>query len=301
MKAGYNRPMEVKEVFDGLVGQAAAKKWLIAALESGNLPQALIFAGPKGVGRKTATKVLADYLHDQDRSSAVQQNRDNKNHPDTFWYSQILDEVSKKETREWIDAMREIIRRVSLSPMVSKFKVAIIDDAQRLNSEAQNALLKTLEEPRSDTVIILIVPNEEVLLPTIVSRAQVVRFGPLSGDEIRQIVPEASDEQIAASGGSAGQVKDWVELPIWWVDYKARREFWRKVSTADIEAKFAWSDKLKERDEAVEFIKIGMMVWREMLPNAKAAQGLARMQMAVEQIRDNVNLKGALDTLLLAL
>jgi len=298
----YNGGMEVKEIFDGLVGQAAAKKWLTVALESGNLPQALIFAGPKGVGRKTATKVLADYLHDQGGpSSAVQQNRDNKNHPDTFWYSQILDEVSKKETREWIDAMREMIRRVSLSPMVSKFKVAIIDDAQKLNSEAQNALLKTLEEPRSDTVIILIVPNEEALLPTIVSRAQVVRFGPLSGDEIRQIVPEASDEQIAASGGSAGQVKDWVELPIWWVDYKARREFWRKVSAADIEAKFAWSDKLKERDEAVEFIKIGMMVWREMLPSAKAAQGLARMQMAVEQIRDNTNLKGAIDTLLLAL
>lgn len=304
--AWYNVVMMVGEVFDGLVGQATAKKWLLATLVSGNLPQALIFAGPKGVGRRTAAKLLANYLHQG--SPSVR--RDYNNHPDTFWYSQILDEVSKKETRDpsngkvgarWIDAMRELIRKLQMTPMVSQYKVAIIDDAQKLNDEAQSALLKTLEEPKEDTVIILIVPNEEVLLPTIVSRAQVVRFGPLSLDEIKQIVPKATDEQMKAAGGSAGQVKDWEEMSLKWVDYKEMMAFWGKVSTADIETKFSWSAKLKERDEAVEFIRTGMMVYRPMLPDAKIVRGLERMQMAVEQIRDNVNLKGAIDTLLLSL
>ncbi|MFA5009975.1 MAG: AAA family ATPase [Patescibacteria group bacterium] len=296
----YNRIMEVKEVFSDLEGQATAKKWLLATLESGNLPQALIFAGPKGVGRRTAAKALAQYLHSQPLATSHQPPA-TQNHPDTFWYSQILDEVSKEKTREWIGAMRELTRRLMMSPMVSKYKVAIIDDAQNLNDAAQNALLKTLEEPRDDTVIILIVPNEEALLPTIVSRAQVVRFGPLTDAEIKKIVPQATDEQIAASGGSAGQVKDWEEMSIWWVDYKEMMTFWQKVQTADVETKFGWSEKLKDRDEAVEFIRAGMMVWREMLPNEKAVKGLERMQIAVKQIRDNVNLKGAIDTLLLAL
>lgn len=278
-------------MFADLVGQAVAKKWLLATLQSGNLPQALIFAGPKGVGRKTAAKLLARYLHQSEQTS----------HPDTFWYSQILAEVSKEDSNAWIGAIRELVRRLSMTPMTSKYKVAIIDEAEKLNDEAQNALLKTLEEPRGDTVIILIVPNEEVLLPTIVSRAQVVRFGPLSNEEIRQIVPKASDEQIEASGGSAGQVKDWEEMPIWWADHKAIIAFWQTVQTADIETKFGWSGKLKDREEAVEFIKTGMMVYRLMLPDMKAARGLERMQTAVEQIQDNVNLKGAIDTLLLSL
>jgi len=308
--------MEVAEVFDDLIGQKTAKKWLTATLGSGDLPQALIFAGPKGTGRKTAARMLARYLHNQgrdilDSSTSLRmtgekmdsrlRGNDGGIHPDTFWYSQILEEVSRGETREWIDAMRELIRKLTMSPMASKYKVAIIDDGEKLNEFAQNAILKTFEEPRGDTVIIFIVPNEEVLLPTIVSRAQVVRFGPLSAEEIKQIVPEASNEQIVASGGSAGQVKDWVEMPIWWVDHKAMIAFWQKVQTADIETKFTWAGKFKERDEAVEFIRTGMLVWRAMLPDAKAAKGLERMGLAVEQIRDNVNLRGAIDTLLLAL
>lgn len=278
-------------MFADLVGQAAAKKWLLATLRSGNLPQALIFAGPRGVGRRTAARALARYLHKSDKDANA----------DTYWYSQILDEVSKGETREWIDAMRELTRRLSMSPISSKCKVAIIDNAEKLNDESQNALLKTLEEPKGDTVIILIVPNEEVLLPTIVSRAQVVRFGPLSADEIKQIVLGATDEQIAVAGGSAGQVKDWDEMAIWWVDHKEMMAFWQKVQTMDVETKFTWAGKFKERDEAVEFIRTGMMVWRQMLPDAKVARGLERMGIAVQQIRDNVNLRGVIDTLLLSL
>ncbi len=272
------------------------------------MPQTMIFAGQKGVGRRTAAKLLAGYLHSQnkkdasvDPSTALRMSGRFENHPDTFWFSQILEEVSKGETHEWIDAVREMIRKLTMSPFSSKYKVAIIEDADRLSEEAQNALLKTLEEPREDTVIILIVPSEETLLPTIVSRSQVVRFGPLTSEEIKQIVPKASDEQIIASGGSAGKVKDWVEMPVWWEDEKAMRAFWKNVGTADVKTKFEWAAKYKERGDAIEFIRTGMLVWEGMLPDERAAKGLARMGVAVQQIRDNVNLRGAVDTLLLAL
>ena len=298
--------METSEVFGGLVGQSSAKKMLSACLESGNLPQTMIFAGQKGVGRRTTAKALAQYLHGQkdatlDSSTSLRMTTE-KMHPDTFWFSQILEEISGDDGKQkWIDAVREMIRKLTMSPFSSKYKVAIIEDADRLSEEAQNALLKTLEEPREDTVIILIVPSEETLLPTIVSRSQVVRFGPLTSDEIKQIVPEASDEQIIDSGGSAGKVKDWVEMPVWWEDEKAMRAFWKNVGTADVKTKFEWAAKYKERDDAIEFIRTGMLVWEGMLPDERAAKGLARMGVAVQQIRDNVNLRGAIDTLLLAL
>lgn len=288
------------EVFNQLIGQDPAKRWLTATLNSENLPQALIFAGQAGVGRKTAAKLLANYLHSQPLATSHKPLA-TQNHPDTFWFSQILEEVSKGETQEWINAVREMIRKLTMSPLVSKYKVAIIDDADRLSEEAQNALLKTLEEPREDTVIILIVLNEESLLPTIVSRSQTVRFGPLTNEEIKLIVPEASDEQIAASGGSAGKVQDWVEKSAEWEDEKAVRVFWQNLTTADVGTKFEWAGKFKERGEAIKFIHTGMLVWEEMLPDKRAALGLARMQMAIQQIRDNVNLRGAVDTLLLAL
>ena len=114
-------------------------------------------------------------------------------------------------------------------------------------------------------------------------------------------MPKASDEQIEASAGSAGQVKDWEEMEIWWVDRKEMMAFWRNVQMADIQTKFAWTTKFKERDEVVEFIRTGMLVYRSMLPDAKIAKGLELMQIAVAQIRSNVNLKGAIDTLLLSL
>ncbi len=278
---------------EGLVGQNLAKKWLLATLESGNLPQALIFAGPEGVGKKTVAKLVARYLHGSEK----------ENHPDTFWFSRILDEVRKGEVweQEWINAVRSLIHKLALSPMVSKYKVAIIEDADRLSEAAQNALLKNLEEPREDTVIILIVPSEKALLPTIVSRSQIVHFSPLKDEEVRQIVAGASEEQIQAGAGSAGKIRKWVEDGEAWENEKKVRDFWKGVRDADIPEKLMWSVKIKEREDAINFIHTGMLVYRDMLPEKRAARGLKQMGDAIEQIRDNVNLRGAIDTLLLAL
>ena len=377
--------MEVAaEIFGGLVGQTAAKRWLLACLGSGNLPQALIFAGPQGVGRKTAAKLVARWLHGENRfrtksgmtknteddvldsstslrmtkgkmDSRLRGNDENRSgndenrsgndenrggndenrsghdtmiHPDTFWFSQVWREMKEHGSDEekkspWMHTAHAMIRFLEMSPLSSKYKVAIVDDGEKLTEDAQNALLKTFEEPKGDSVIIFIVPSEEALLPTIVSRAQVVRFGPLSEEEIKQIVPEASVEQIKASGGSAGLVKNWAEMPAEWERAREVREFWQSLAdhrqgrgpvtapsgippqavteSGGVTTKFQWAMRFKERDEAVDFIRTGIQVWREMLPDERVARGLERMQTAVQQIRDNVNLRAALDTLLLAL
>ncbi len=98
---------------------------------------------------------------------------ENFNHPDVVWIKPALGEKLK------IDRIRAIIRRLYLKPYTNEWKIFIIEEADTLTEEAQNAFLKTLEEPPLDSVIILMVQQKEVLLETIISRCQVVKF--LSG------------------------------------------------------------------------------------------------------------------------
>jgi len=203
------------DIFSGLVGQQQAKRWLLACLGSGNLPQALIFAGPQGVGRKTAAKLVARWLHGENRfrtksgmtknteddvldsstslrmtkgkmDSRLRGNDENRGgndenrggndenrsgndtmiHPDTFWFSQVWREMKEHGSDEekkspWMHTAHAMIRFLEMSPLSSKYKVAIVDDGEKLTEDAQNALLKTFEEPKGDSVIIFIVPSEE--------------------------------------------------------------------------------------------------------------------------------------------
>ena len=138
-------------MFEGLIGQASAKKWLGSCLASGNLPQALIFAGLKGVGRKTAAKLVAGIC--MGREASGEKRVASEFHPDTFWYSQVWREIKEHGSDEekkspWMYAAHAMIRFLEMSPLSSKCKVAIVDDGEKLTEIAQNALLKTFEEPK---------------------------------------------------------------------------------------------------------------------------------------------------------
>ena len=154
--------MQVNVIFEGLVGQTRVKETLGKAVVDKNLPQTLVFAGLAGVGKSTCAKLLAKHLHGESDGVA-----------DTFIFSDILAEM-RSQKKGIKDSVNEMIKFMSLSPIASKYKVAIIDDAQALSIEAQNALLKTLEEPREDTVLIVTVSDETILLPTILSRSRVM-------------------------------------------------------------------------------------------------------------------------------
>ncbi|MFH0905149.1 MAG: AAA family ATPase [bacterium] len=278
-------------IFDGLVGQPKARELLGRAVANEVLAQTLIFVGPKGVGRKTTAILLARALHQDEMT----------NHPDTFIFSQILSAM--REHKKGIkDAVDELRKFMELSPIRSQIKAAIIDEAEGLSIGAQNALLKTLEEPHADTILILITEDERRLLPTIVSRAQVIRFSPLTDEEIQQTVPGVAPDLLAAARGSLGFVKEMLAHPDRWEDFQQAREFWLDIERQSLEDKFKWAEKVKERTDAVEFLTNGIVVLREKLlqaPDAKIAGLLARMQEAIDQIKDNVNTRAALEALLL--
>lgn len=294
--------MEVKEIFSDLMGQESAKRLLSGALANDKLAQTMIFAGPKGVGRKTAALALARAIHKNEVAPADSL-RSQAGYADTFIFSEILAEM--RENKKGIkDAIDEVIRFLQLSPIASKFKVAIIDDCEVLSLAAQNALLKTLEEPRPDTILILIVEDEKTLLPTIVSRSRVVRFGPLKDEDIKKRVPNISEEILKSAQGSLGFVLKMTENPSKWEQLKRMQDFWAGLESQDTEARFKWTEEMKGREDALEFLRAGARVLRTQLieqPDVQKSARLARLQEAIYQIKDNVNARAAMEVLLLVL
>ncbi len=173
--------------FEGMAGNGKALARLGAIASGGRLAHAYLLAGPEGVGKKKAALLLAKALGARP----------------------IL--ISRPEDRHeiLIAQVRELIRELSLTSR--ERRVVIFDDAERMSEEAMNALLKTLEEPPANTVLLLVTSVPERLLPTIRSRCQAVFFSALSDDEAVRHAREAlglpeDDARIAAllSGGSVG-------------------------------------------------------------------------------------------------
>ena len=213
--------------FTNVVGHEFEKEALIRAVREGRVSHAYLFSGPEGVGKKLFAKEFAKLLNcsappatagEEDGKSGGDKAECDCNscskiargiHPDVFTveYKGVKD-IKVEQIRE------EVEERVQGRPFEGNYKVAVVNDAHRMNKNAQNAFLKTLEEPPSNTVIILITSEPEALLPTIRSRCQRLEFSPLPNSLVtEQLVILAGldrkDAQAAAklARGSLGRAQ----------------------------------------------------------------------------------------------
>jgi len=166
-----------------LEGQPRALAQLRSGIVSGRLHHAYLFAGPSGVGKAEAALRFAQAVNctvDVEGcgrcESCVAIERGS--HPDLLTISVDTGDGPSREIK--VAQIRELCGSLQLSPVVAKRKVARILDADRMNPSAQNALLKTLEEPPARTILILVTAGEDQLLPTVRSRCLRVPFAPLS-------------------------------------------------------------------------------------------------------------------------
>ncbi|HDL74859.1 MAG TPA: DNA polymerase III subunit delta', partial [bacterium] len=183
-----------------ILGHQKQWQFLKGLIKLGNIPHAFLFSGPSEIGKKTLAMEFLKLLNcEKSKGFSCQNCRsckdiEKKVHPDV----RILEHQEKDIN---IDQIRELKSYLSLSPHSAIFKSVIIDQAHSLNRQAQSALLKLLEEPKGKTIFILITEYPEMLLDTILSRCEILKFYLVSDKEIKdylknQKIPEKAQERL---------------------------------------------------------------------------------------------------------
>ncbi len=255
--------------FHDIVGNRAIHHILRRALERGRLPNSILFCGPQGVGKRRTARVLAQALNCLNmrddacgecgpcRAIEIEGKKDKRGtFPDVLEYeipkdkkdSRNKNEVAgdqtnaaeepenkkdeKKKTVITIDQMRELRKLAFLKPMAGRRRVFIVTEADTMEDDAANALLKILEEPPLFTHIILLAENPALILPTIKSRCHTLTFLPISDEEIEKALLERdvpSDQARIRAIVCRGNIEKALETD--WNDIESgRRDAWHLFS-----------------------------------------------------------------------
>ena len=189
--------------FKNIYGQDLAIEILKSAISKQKIAPAYLFSGPEGVGRKKTAKIFIKSILDKNIDKKTTKRRiENHNHPDLLWIepSYIVQgkSISQKKARSEsinmksppqirLNQIREIIEFLGKKPFESEKSIVVIEDIERINESASNALLKTLEETNTG-LFILITQRPEQLLSTIKSRCQIVPFMRLNDNQVNEII-----------------------------------------------------------------------------------------------------------------
>jgi len=178
------------ETFDDVVGQKAITNTLENAIKNNHLAQALLFTGPRGVGKTTCARILAKKINQQATEDTQE---------DFAFNIFELDAASNNS----VDDIRNLIDQVRIPPQVGKYKVYIIDEVHMLSQAAFNAFLKTLEEPPKHAIFILATTEKHKIIPTILSRCQIFDFKRITvGDAKEYLAKIAHNEGVNAEDGA---------------------------------------------------------------------------------------------------
>ena len=173
--------------FDEVVGQSHITTTLKNAIDSNQLAQALLFCGPRGVGKTTCARIMARMVNGFESES----NGDNSGNFNIY----ELDAASNNS----VEDIRNLIDQVRYPPQQGKYKVYIIDEVHMLSNQAFNAFLKTLEEPPAYAIFILATTEKHKVIPTILSRCQIYDFNRIEiSDIVYQLRKIADKESVEA-------------------------------------------------------------------------------------------------------
>ena len=255
--------------FKDILGQDRVIGWLKVAIKRKRLATAYLFTGLEGVGKTTVALTFAKVLNclapeDEDACERCQNCRKiNANvHPDILL-------IQPKGKGIKIEQVRQLQEVLSFKPMSAKKRVVVIDKVETMAPPAANAFLKTLEEPPLNTLFILIAQDKYQLLPTIVSRCQIVPFQPLSLKIIKEMLEKKGVHSTNASffallsEGSLGRAQALlkkeidVNLLIAWLKEPKMCNWLKLIASLDI--------NLKTPEDTLNLLDFYQGIWRDIL------------------------------------
>ena len=314
----------------GIIGHGWAVRRLQSAIAHGQLAQSHLFTGPPAIGKATLALATARAVlgHDNRSRALVDQLR----HPDLLWIEPGGDAQAIK-----VDQVRELLHALTLAPVESRHRVAVVNDAHLMTDSSKNAILKTLEEPNPAVIIILIAPGADAMLPTIVSRCQILNLRPAPLQAIedalvaRGVVRESARNIARISRGRAGWALRAAQDEGLLAARAEHLEDLRALLSANRTRRFAYAEKLARasQSDVTQTLQDWLLLWRDVAraagrsaaPNAlmnpdrrewiaaladqltisQVTAALRATSETLQHIDRNVNVRLALDVLLLKL
>ena len=288
--------------FDEIIGNEKTKEELKRSLEEDKVSHSYMFVGIEGIGKQLIAKAFAQMILctnetekgcDKCKSCIEFQSQ---NHPDFLYIEPDGNSIK-------IEQIRYLQRKIQEKPIISNKKVYIINDADKMTQEAQNCLLKTLEEPPEYSTIILIGSNENAFLNTIKSRCMKLTFQPIASEEIKQYMEKTygmnniNENMLEAFQGSIGKaiaLKDKRE------EYENIEKMIEKLDKTDmtelIELGSAIYQSKEEINDILEYMNIVLLKMTK--ENVKYANCIDIVENTKKRLHQNANYDMCIDNMI---
>ena len=287
-------------MFDDIIGNNKIKQKLQLAIENNLVSHSYMFTGIQGIGKQLFAKEFAKQIlclnnkcnNNSKCDSCVKY--ETLNHPDYTFIEQIGNSIK-------IDKIREMQKDIQEKPILSPKKVYIINNVETMTKEAQNCLLKTLEEPPRYAIIILICQNENMLLTTIKSRCLIMKFEKISKENIKKYLDSNQDISINEplldySEGSIGKI---LELKDNQDKYMEIQKFVEEIDKRDIIDIIKYASPLyQSKEEIYSFLEfINILLLKKCIVDTKYSNSIIIVEETKKRIKQNSNYDMTIDNM----
>jgi DNA polymerase-3 subunit delta' len=270
-----------------ILGHQKQRFFLNKIAKSGKIPHSFLFSGQEGLGKK---QVAIEFFSLIFKENLIL-------HPDFVLIEPL------KNGQIQIDQIRELSWKLSLKPIKANLKGAIIDNAHLMTQEAQNCLLKTLEEPKGNSLLILITHLPSLLFPTIVSRCQVIKFSPVKKEEIKNYLENQKlnrndiEEILEMCQGRPAKAIEMISKKDFQF-YKKTIKNLTTLSSLNLAGRFQYAKELSKRGDIKKILEIWLNYYRKnVFKNKKILQQIEKIFFLISTT--NINQRLALELLFL--
>lgn len=278
-------------MFEKLIGNDQIKESLEEAINSNNISHSYIFTGIQGIGKRLFAREYAKSIMCIDSGKCNEKcdscvKFDSNSNTD-------FQEIEPDGKSIKIEQIRKMQEHISKKPIISNRKVYIINDAEQMTEEAQNCLLKTLEEPPQYAVIILIASNENKLLATIKSRCVTIKFNRISDGELKKKLNYLTEEQLELLDGSFSNIETLEKRQ---QEYQNAIDLVKKIKEGELKDVLASSEiLLNDKENILEMLNYINIV----LLKKKIIEPVKYVEKAKRKILANNNIEMCIDYLLI--